>query len=46
MLYGLGVPELLVTYLVTYAPVLICIVIAVIAIVLLRRNKRPLIPSN
>lgn len=41
MLYGLGVPELLVTHLVTYAPVLICIVIAVIAIVLLRRNKRP-----
>lgn len=41
MLYGLGIPELLVTYLVTYTPVLICIVIAVIAIVLLRRNKRP-----
>jgi hypothetical protein len=41
MLYGLGVPELLITYLVTYAPVLICIVVAVMAIVWLRGNKRP-----
>lgn len=40
MLYGLGVPELLVTYLVTYAPVLICIVVAVMAIALLLRNRR------
>lgn len=41
MIYGLGLPELIITYLVTYAPVLICIVVAVMVILWLRRNRRP-----
>ena len=41
MIYGLGLPELIITYLVTYAPVLICIVVAVMAFLWLRRNRRP-----
>lgn len=40
MVYGLGFPGLIITYLVTYAPVLICIVVAVMGIALLLRNRR------
>ncbi len=40
MVYGLGFPELIITFLVTYAPVLICLVVAVAAITWLLRNKR------
>ncbi len=38
MVYGLGFPELIITILVTYAPVLICIVVAIMAIAWLLRN--------
>jgi hypothetical protein len=41
MTYGLGLPELIVTYVVAHAPIIICIVVAVIAIVwLLRRDHQ------
>ena len=40
MIYGLGFPELIITILVTYAPVLICIVVAIVAIAWLLKNKR------